>query len=71
LLEDFSQGFVRLPRLGFDEVQLVHDFRDGAVGFGVGGVDVAAGGDIVVVLFQFCVIDDAAEFFFFFPVDEG
>jgi len=34
-------------------------------------VDVAAGGDVVVVLFQLGVIDYAAEFFLFLPPDEG
>ncbi|TQN50774.1 hypothetical protein DLNHIDIE_00629 [Acidithiobacillus thiooxidans ATCC 19377] len=34
-------------------------------------MDVAAGRDVVVVLFQFVVVDDAAEFFGFAPADEG
>ena len=34
-------------------------------------MDVAAGGDVVVVFLQLGVIDDAAEFFLFLPPDEG
>ena len=33
-------------------------------------MDVAAGGDVVVVLLQLGVVNDAAEFFFFLPPDE-
>ena len=34
-------------------------------------MDVAAGGDVVVVFLQLGVIDDSAEFFLFLPPDEG
>jgi hypothetical protein len=34
-------------------------------------VDVAAGGDIVVVFLELGEVDDAAEFFLFLPPDEG
>ena len=34
-------------------------------------MNIAAGGDVVVVLGQFLKGDDAAEFFFFLPVDKG
>ena len=34
-------------------------------------MDVAAGGDVVVVVLQFSVIDDAAEFFLFLPSYQG
>ena len=71
LLQNLLQRLVRLPRLGLDRVQFLDDLRNGPVGFGVAGVDVAAGGDVVVVFLQLGVIDDAAEFFLFLPADEG
>ena len=70
LLEDFPEGLVGFLGLGFDGVQFGDDLGDGPVGFGVAGVDVAAGGDVVVVLLQLRVIDDAAELFLFLPIDE-
>ena len=33
-------------------------------------MDVAAGGNVAVVFLQFGVVDDAAEFFFFFPLSQ-
>lgn len=71
MFQDAPQCFVRLPRLGFDDPQFLDDFHDGPVGFGIRGVDVAAGRDVVVVLLQLAVVDDAAEFFRFLPADEG
>jgi len=61
------QRSIGLPCLGVDRVQI----RQRSVGFGVAGVDVAAGGDVVVVLRKLGVIDDAAELFLFVPPDEG
>ena len=71
MFQDAPQCLVRLPRLGLNYGQLFDDLRDGPVGFGVRGVDVAAGGDVVVVLLQLGVLEDAAEFFLFGPADEG
>ncbi len=71
MLEDFAKGLVGLFCLGFDGFQFRDDLGDGPVGFGVAGVDVAAGGDVVVVFRKLGVIDDAAEFFLFLPPDEG
>lgn len=71
MLQDFLKRPVRFPRLGFDDLQFLDDLGDGPVGFGVAGVDVAAWGDVVVVLLQFDVIDDAAELFLLLPPDEG
>jgi len=66
-----SKSLVGLLRLGLNHVQFLHNLRNGPVGFGIRGVDVAAGGDVVVVFCKLGVIDDAAEFFLFFPPDEG
>ncbi len=71
MLEDFTESFVGLLGLSLDGVEFLDDLRNGPVDFGVAGVDVAAGGDVVVVLLQLGVIDDATEFFLFFPSDEG
>ena len=49
---EWLQRLVRLPRLGFDDLQLLDDLRDGPVGFGVAGADVAAGGDVVSFFFS-------------------
>ena len=71
LLQNFPQGFVGFLGLRLDDIELGNDFPDGPVGFGVAGVDVAAGGDVVVVLLELGEVDDAAEFFLFLPSDEG
>jgi hypothetical protein len=78
LFEDFPQSEEEIAlsvslRLGLDDADPVRldDLRNGPVGFGVRGVDVAAGGDVVVVLLQLGVVDDAAEFFLLLPPDEG
>ena len=67
--EDIPQGFVGFSGLQLDGVQLFDDLGNRPVGFGVAGVDVAAGGDVVVVLFQLGVIDDAAELLLLLPSD--
>ncbi len=62
---------VYLGRFGFQRLQLFHNLGQGAIFFSVAGMDVAAGGDVVVVFLQLGVIDEAAEFFHFTPIDEG
>jgi hypothetical protein len=54
----------------FDDLQLRDDLCSGPVSLGVAGVNVAAGGDVVVVLLQLGVIDDAAEFVLLRPFDQ-
>jgi len=44
------QSFVGFLGLSLDGVEFLDDLRNGPVDFGVAGVDVAAGGDVVVVL---------------------
>lgn len=70
MFEDFTEGFVGLFGIGFDDLQLRDDLRNGPVSFGVAGVNVAAGGDVIVVLLQLGVIDDAAEFVLLRPLDQ-
>ena len=71
MLEDFFQFPVRLPRFGFDGVEFGHDFRNGTVGFGFAGMNIAAGRDVVVVLDNLGLVRNAAELVLFFPVQEG
>jgi hypothetical protein len=71
LFEDLAECLVGFLGFQFDDLQFLDDLRDGPVGFGVAGVDGAAGGDVVVVFLQLGVIDDAAEFFLLLPPDEG
>ena len=70
LLQNLPQGLVRLPGFSLYNIQLLHNLRKQPVGFRVAGVDVATGGDVVVVFLQLRVIDNAAEFFFFLPLDQ-
>ena len=67
LLQNLPQGLVRLPGFSFNHIQFLHNLRKRTVGLRVAGVDVAAGGDVVVVFLQLRVIDNAAEFFLFLP----
>ena len=71
LVEYLPQGLVGLFSLFFNNIQVCHDLGQWTVGLGFAGVDVAAGGDVVVVFLQLRMIDDTAEFFLFLPIDEG
>ena len=71
MLENAPQGFIGLPGRQLNRVQLLDYLGNRPVDFGIAGVDVAAGGDVVVVFRKLLVIDDAAEFFRFLPPDEG
>ena len=64
------QAFV-VRRFLLQCVQLLHDLRNGPVFLALAGVDVAAGGDVVVVLGNLLAVDDAAVFLLFLPRREG
>ena len=71
MFQNVSERFVRLPGLRFGSIEVGDDLPDGPVGFGVAGVNVAARGNVVVVLLELFEVDDAAEFFLFRPPNQG
>ena len=61
---------VGLPGLILNHFQFGDDLGNRPVGLCICGVNVTAGGDIVVVLFQLPVFDDAAKLVFLLPIFE-
>jgi hypothetical protein len=71
LLQNLSQSLVRLLGLGLDGIEFLRNLRNRPIGLGITCVDVAAGGDVVVVFIKNGVFDDAAEFLLLHPPEEG
>src|SRR3972149_10390074 len=69
-LQNFLQSLVRFLCFSFYDFQFVDDLRDRAVGLSIISMNVAAGGDVIIVFLYFGVIDDVAEFAFLLPVDQ-
>jgi hypothetical protein len=71
LPEDFSQVFVSFSGLQLDGIQLFDNLGNGPVDFNFTGMEVAAGGDLEVVLLQLGVFINAAELLLLIPSRVG